>query len=57
MHSMQMCCIHGICILAPCANVSARANMIFHPVAKFIYLGSQTVKTINFKNGPPQFEI
>ena len=25
-----MCCIHGICILAPGANVSA--NMIFHPV-------------------------
>ena len=25
-----MCCIHGICIFAPGANVSA--NMIFHPV-------------------------
>ena len=25
-----MCCIRGICILAPGANVSA--NMIFHPV-------------------------
>ena len=25
-----MCCIHGICILALGANVSA--NMIFHPV-------------------------
>ena len=25
-----MCCIHGICILAPNANVSA--NLIFHPV-------------------------
>ena len=28
-----MCCIHGICILAPGANVSA--NMIFHPVKPF----------------------
>ena len=26
-----MCCIHGICILAPGANASA--NMIFHPVS------------------------
>ena len=25
-----MCCIRGICILAPGANVSA--NLIFHPV-------------------------
>ena len=29
-HSKLMCCTHGICILAPGANVSA--NMIFHPV-------------------------
>ena len=27
-----MCCIRGICILAPGANVSA--NMIFHPVSE-----------------------
>ena len=29
-----MCCIHGICILAPGANVCANvwANVIFHPV-------------------------
>ena len=26
-----MCCIRGICILAPGANM--RANMIFHPVS------------------------
>ena len=31
-----MCCIHGICILAPGANVSA--NMIFHPVLIFCNL-------------------
>ena len=27
---LQMCCIHGICILAPGANVST--NLIFYPV-------------------------
>ena len=27
---LQMCCIHGICILAPGTNVST--NLIFHPV-------------------------
>ena len=32
-----MCCIHGICIFAPGANVSA--NMIFHPVYVYYHHG------------------
>ena len=31
-----MCCIRGICILAPGANVSA--NVIFHPVYGGIFI-------------------
>ena len=29
-----MCCIHGIYILAPDADVSANINLIFHPVKR-----------------------
>ena len=36
-----MCCIRGICILAPGANVSA--NLIFHPVNAAVLLMNQLI--------------
>ena len=39
-----MCCIHGICIFAPGANVSA--NMIFHPVIFLTTIEELSVKQL-----------
>ena len=49
-----MCCIHGICILAPDANVCA--NLIFHPVHsggndKNVYITRDISSTIPRQDG------
>ena len=43
-----MCCIRGICILAPGANVGA--NMIFHPVTDNLYpTDKSTLPSVRFE--------